>query len=397
MRLIDHGSDRCARQARDPRADPARLRVSLHAQVGHSPGANRPTATFGTGHTITAIGGYFGGNGGESGVGPHDGTRFGGRYDIPHRRRRSSSGLGLAYGRPGAVHRGSVVRVANRVSGPVDQSVVFAEVDLQFNLTGGKTWHGFAPFVAGGGIGVAQQDAGGHQRLSSSATSSTSPRRAGIRFFLGERLHLRAEARATSGSSSIPLSFRQEPIRTTPGTPCDPNAVIPSGMTRSAIWDRPMPWLQAGLGYSHSLPSDGRSRSPAPSRFPRLHRLYRPDWSEARNREAFGRARSEPPGHGHQYRCAVTVSGPIDAPWHADGSGPCSTDCCRTRWSTPSRAASQSRRPGVRLRADPADLRGHRCLRLTLASPARLPAGVALERVRMMRGSHALCRLHRNP
>jgi 6-pyruvoyltetrahydropterin/6-carboxytetrahydropterin synthase len=45
--------------------------------------------------------------------------------------------------------------------------------------------------------------------------------------------------------------------------------------------------------------------------FRAVHRLYRPDWTEARNREAFGPL-SEPPGHPHDYRCAVTVSGPID-------------------------------------------------------------------------------------
>jgi 6-pyruvoyltetrahydropterin/6-carboxytetrahydropterin synthase len=45
--------------------------------------------------------------------------------------------------------------------------------------------------------------------------------------------------------------------------------------------------------------------------FRAIHRLYRPDWSEARNQEAFG-ALSDPPGHPHDYRCAVTVSGPVD-------------------------------------------------------------------------------------
>jgi 6-pyruvoyltetrahydropterin/6-carboxytetrahydropterin synthase len=39
-----------------------------------------------------------------------------------------------------------------------------------------------------------------------------------------------------------------------------------------------------------------------------LHRLYRPEWSPERNREAFGPLSEEPP-HGHEYRCAVTVSG----------------------------------------------------------------------------------------
>jgi 6-pyruvoyltetrahydropterin/6-carboxytetrahydropterin synthase len=42
-----------------------------------------------------------------------------------------------------------------------------------------------------------------------------------------------------------------------------------------------------------------------------LHRYHRPDWSEARNREAFGAA-GDPPGHGHDYRCLVTVQGPVD-------------------------------------------------------------------------------------
>ena len=45
--------------------------------------------------------------------------------------------------------------------------------------------------------------------------------------------------------------------------------------------------------------------------FRAVHRLYRADWSPARNREAFGPL-SDPPGHPHDYRCAVTVTGPLD-------------------------------------------------------------------------------------
>jgi 6-pyruvoyltetrahydropterin/6-carboxytetrahydropterin synthase len=41
-----------------------------------------------------------------------------------------------------------------------------------------------------------------------------------------------------------------------------------------------------------------------------VHRYYRPEWSEARNREVFG-ALTDAPGHGHDYRCGVTVAGPI--------------------------------------------------------------------------------------
>ena len=42
-----------------------------------------------------------------------------------------------------------------------------------------------------------------------------------------------------------------------------------------------------------------------------MHRYYRTDWSEARNREVFGPL-ADPPGHGHDYQCAVTVAGRLD-------------------------------------------------------------------------------------
>lgn len=44
--------------------------------------------------------------------------------------------------------------------------------------------------------------------------------------------------------------------------------------------------------------------------FSAAHRYYRPDWSEAENRAAFGACANDP-GHGHSYQCAVTVRGPI--------------------------------------------------------------------------------------
>jgi 6-pyruvoyltetrahydropterin/6-carboxytetrahydropterin synthase len=44
--------------------------------------------------------------------------------------------------------------------------------------------------------------------------------------------------------------------------------------------------------------------------FHALHRFHRPDWSDARNREAFGPL-GDPPGHAHDYACAVTVTGPV--------------------------------------------------------------------------------------
>ena len=45
--------------------------------------------------------------------------------------------------------------------------------------------------------------------------------------------------------------------------------------------------------------------------FSAAHRYYRPDWSEARNREVFGLC-ANPYGHGHNYSLEVTVAGEPD-------------------------------------------------------------------------------------
>jgi 6-pyruvoyltetrahydropterin/6-carboxytetrahydropterin synthase len=44
--------------------------------------------------------------------------------------------------------------------------------------------------------------------------------------------------------------------------------------------------------------------------FHATHRYYRPEWTESRNREVFG-SLADPPGHAHDYQCAVTVGGPV--------------------------------------------------------------------------------------
>ncbi len=45
--------------------------------------------------------------------------------------------------------------------------------------------------------------------------------------------------------------------------------------------------------------------------FSAAHRYYRPEWSPERNESVFGLCAREH-GHGHSYRCRVTVSGPVD-------------------------------------------------------------------------------------
>jgi 6-pyruvoyltetrahydropterin/6-carboxytetrahydropterin synthase len=45
--------------------------------------------------------------------------------------------------------------------------------------------------------------------------------------------------------------------------------------------------------------------------FSASHRYHRPDWSDEENERRFG-ACARPEGHGHNYRCEITVRAPID-------------------------------------------------------------------------------------
>jgi hypothetical protein len=220
---------------------------ALLAQVGHAPRSS-PYSDIRKGHTITATGGYFSGSGGDFGIGPHGGAVFGGRYDI-----RSASaiqmGLGVSYGMLDRFIVNPFVTLANRRSGPVRQSVLFAEVNLQFNVTGGKSWHRIAPFLAvAGGLaraGSTPADTSGYRF----GTKFYVAPNAGFRLFLSDRLHIRAEARATFWKLKYPTTFQQEPVEE-PGTQDNPNAVIPPG-GKLQEWTTSS-WLQAGLGYSFS-------------------------------------------------------------------------------------------------------------------------------------------------
>ncbi len=117
--------------------------------------------------------------------------------------------------------------------------------------------------------------------------------------------------------------------------------------------------------------------------FRAVHRLYRPEWSEARNREAFGPL-SDPPGHPHDYHCAVTVSGPVG---ETNGMVMDLGDLDRVL-----AAEVVERLHGKHLNEDVPGLSDGGML-LTCETIAldlyrriapRLPAGVSLERVRVM-------------
>ncbi len=199
--------------------------ASALAQVGNAP-AHSPFRDIRKGHTLTVTGGYLGGSGGQLNIGPHRGEVIGGRYDI---RTGSTIQIGLAVAQANLDRFIVIPAVPPVRSGPVRQSVTLAEIALQFNLSGGKTWYRIAPFI-GAGVGLAFAGA-------TAADTSTydfgnefyfAPS-AGLRFFLSDRLHLRGEARAAFWKLDYPSLF--ENVRS--------EWVV-------------SPWLQVGLGYSFS-------------------------------------------------------------------------------------------------------------------------------------------------
>ena len=218
----------------------------LNAQVGHPPG-NSPFRDIRKGHTITALGGYFGGSGGQFNIGPHKGVVYGGRYDI----RTGSTvqiGLGIAHGRVDRFIVDPFVRLVNRRTGPVKQSLTLADIGFHLNLTGGKSWNRLAPFVAAGvGLALAGDTPADTSQYDFGRKFYLAPS-IGTRFFLSDRLHLKAEARAVFWKLNYPTTFQAEPVEE-PGTPEDPNAVIPGD--NLSEWTA-SPWLQIGVGYAFS-------------------------------------------------------------------------------------------------------------------------------------------------
>ena len=220
----------------------ALLPESALAQVGHPPNRS-PYHDIPKGHTVTVYAGQFGGSGGRFEIAPHDGAVFGLRYDI---RTASALQMGLLFGR-GTMERMIVdpfVEVENRVSGPVDETVSFVELDLQLNLTGGKTWHRLAPFVGvGGGLALPSDTPADTSGFELGKKIYLVPH-AGFRFFLTDRIHLRTDARVIFWKVNYPTSFTLEPT-------LDPDAppVIDDG--RVSEWTTSS-WLQAGLGISFS-------------------------------------------------------------------------------------------------------------------------------------------------
>jgi hypothetical protein len=172
---------------------------------------------------------------------------YGGRYDI----RTGSTvqiGLGVAHGSVDRFIVNPFVLLANRRSGPVNQSLTLADIGFQLNVTGGKSWNRLAPFLAAGvGLAFAGDTPADTSQYEFGRKFYLAPS-IGTRFFLGDRLHIRAEAKAVFWKLNYPTTFQAEP-REQPGTAEAPNAVIPGD--NLSEWTA-SPWFQIGVGFAFS-------------------------------------------------------------------------------------------------------------------------------------------------
>jgi hypothetical protein len=218
----------------------------LTAQVGHPPGAS-PYRDIRYGKSVTLLYGDIGGDGGKLGIGPHDGPAYGARFDI-----RISAPLQLGVSLAQANLERLIVdaddSVATRVKGPVDQELTMIELALQLNLTGRKTWHRLAPYLTGAAGYASATDTPADTSGYKFGSKFYLAPGFGVRLFVTDRLHLRAEARQLFWKLHYPSSYLDEPADQ-PGSnpPDDSNAVIQDGKRDQWTGGRE---LRIGLGFT---------------------------------------------------------------------------------------------------------------------------------------------------
>jgi len=213
------------------------------AQVGHDP-ARSPYRSLRYGQFVGLTGGYFNGSGGTLSAAPHHGPTAGLRYDFLGAG-TVTLGIAATYGRLDRFLIDPTQPIETAKSGPVKQSLGMLEVILQFNITGGKSWHGIAPFVSGG-VGLLRasatpEDSSGFKFRTRGVLTPA----IGARFFLSERLFLRLEVRSPFWSVSYPPNYRANPSS-------DPTK--PPVLTSSAKEWVASGWYTLGLSYAFHRP-----------------------------------------------------------------------------------------------------------------------------------------------
>lgn len=213
----------------------------LSAQVGHEPGQS-PYHDIQRGAGPVFFVGHLGGERGRAGVGPGNALGIGARWET-------------AMGRPTLVQFTAAFLKGDRIIanpalddtvpskryGPVNTDLLFTEIALQLRLTGGKTWHGLAPYVGVGAGMTFDMNSPGDTTASGYHFGSklTFSGGTGLRWHPTRKISVQLDARAVMWRLRYPVSF---------------HSAAPDGSRVVAIQD-PLtdwtthPWVSLGIGW----------------------------------------------------------------------------------------------------------------------------------------------------
>lgn len=215
----------------------------LSAQVGHPPGRS-PYRDIHARQTLSLTGGYLTGGAGKAGVGPTTGPMGGIELDFRLGRGVVNLGLGFLVADLERLVLDPNRLPGDRVKGTERQRIAVADAGVAMVLTGGKTWHGFAPYF-GATMGIAF---GGNVPSDSSGfdfgTHFHAGPKLGFRWYLSQRLVFRTEGRDILWRLSYPTLFFTPP-------PDDPDAapILDPLTTKRTEWTH-HPTLTFSLGYA---------------------------------------------------------------------------------------------------------------------------------------------------
>ncbi len=213
----------------------------LAAQVGHDP-ADSPYQDIILRSTPILFFGHLSADRGRAGVGLSNARTLGARYEIP-------AGRSLLFQFTAAYLEGDRFVIDPRAdstsperrTGPVPAAIAITDVGILLRLTGGKTWHGIAPY-AGVGIGLAYDVRSGRDTTGSGyqfGTKVVLNGATGVRWYPTRRVMIDADLRAQFWRLRYPVSFH------TPAP--DGSRVVPLSQPLTD-WTL-HPWISLGIGW----------------------------------------------------------------------------------------------------------------------------------------------------
>lgn len=217
--------------------------IRLSAQVGHDPGAS-PYRDIPLRPAPVVFVGYLSSDRGVAGAGMSNALTFGARYELPAGRSLLFQ-FNTAYlsGDRFIIDPSADSASPGRRTGPFKSDVALAEIGLQLRLTGGKSWHGFAPY-AGTALGLMfDVDSPGDTTGSGYrfGTKLTIAGATGVRWYPSRRFMINAEARAHLWRLKYPLSFHADQAS-------DGSRVLPLEVPLND-WTL-HPWFSLGIGWT---------------------------------------------------------------------------------------------------------------------------------------------------